>query len=660
MKSYMCVFLLAVSLSVRAQQRQTYETKFIRPLSEVLDGIQKRFKVRFKYEIDTVGKVLPYADFRIRPYSVEESLNNVLSPFDYKFIKQKGNLYKLKNYEYPRRTDADGVKMIAWLNTLYHDKASFEARTDTLRKEVRERLGIDALLSKCVKSKFVYSKQRKYDGYAVRNFYLETLPGLYVCGSVYEPLNLKGKKALIMCPNGHFGGGRYRKDQQLRMGVLARAGAVCVDYDLFGWGESALQVGEAAHRSSAAHVIQAMNGELILNAMLSTRKDIDLNRVGVNGGSGGGTQTVLLSVLDKRYTASAPVVSLASHFDGGCPCESGMPIQLAGGGTCNAELAAAFAPKPMLVVSDGGDWTSTVPTLEYPYLQRIYGFYNATDKITNVHLPAEKHDFGPNKRKAVYDFFTSVFQLNKAKMDESKITVEPETAMYAFGEKGGSMPANAIRSFADVASFFGKNAYAELTADNQIEKKARKWAETLNLTDKEKENFVVTTIYNHLHQVYDWHNSHPYTSVPEGMNPLTGNPLTQLDRQMIADSSMPKAVHERLMKGLRRVLTEEQVEKILDCYTVGKVAFTLKGYQAIVPDMTDVETEYVLTQLKLAREQAVDYKQMKQISAIFEIYKTKCEKYFNEHGRNWRQMFKAFVDKRNAEKAKAKAAVKGK
>ena len=115
------------------------------------------------------------------------------------------------------------------------------------------------------------------------------------------------------------------------MGTLARMGAVCVDYDLFGWGESALQVGSAAHRSSAAHTIQAMNGLLILDYMLASRKDIDTSRIGTNGGSGGGTHTVLLSVLDDRFTASAPVVSLASHFDGGCPCESGMPIQLSAG-----------------------------------------------------------------------------------------------------------------------------------------------------------------------------------------------------------------------------------------------------------------------------------------------------------------------------------------
>ncbi len=640
--------LLAASLSTQGQA-QTYETEFARPLNQVLTDIQHRFGIRLKYDIDTVGKVLPFADFRIRPYSVEESLTNVLAPFDYKFVKQKGNMYKLKVYEYPRRTDADGEKMLNYLNTLYSDKQSFELRSDSLRKEVRQRLGIDRLLSQCVNSKPILSIIRKFDGYTVQNFALETLPGLYVCGSIYTPKS-KGKHALIICPNGHFGGGRYREDQQQRMGTLARMGAICVDYDLFGWGESILQVGSAAHRSSAAHVIQAMNGVLILDYMLSSRKDVDTQRIGANGGSGGGTHTILLSTIDDRFTASAPVVSLASHFDGGCPCESGMPIQLSAGGTCNAELAATFAPRPQLVVSDGGDWTASVPTLEFPYLKHIYGFFGAESSITNVHLPKEKHDFGPNKRNAVYDFFADVFKLDKTKLDETKVTIEPEEAMHSFGVKGELMPKDAIRSFDKVAAYFDQKAFATLKSDAELEKKAMDWVASLNLTDDKKAGFAATTIYNHLRQVRDWHNDHPYTTIPAGINPQTGKPLSDLDRQMIADSAMPKEVHARLMKELHRVLTEEQIELILDRYTVGKVAFTMKGYQAIVPNMTEEETAFVLEQLKLAREQAIDYKSMKQISAIFEIYKTKCEQYFNQHGRNWHQMFKDYVNKRKAEK----------
>ena len=174
--------------------------------------------------------------------------------------------------------------------------------------------------------------------------------------------------------------------------------------------------------------MQAYNGLRILDLLMS-RKDIDPTRVGVNGGSGGGTQTVLLTLLDDRFTASCPVVSMSSWFDGGCPCESGMPIQLAGGGTCNAELAATFAPKPMHVVSDGGDWTSTTPTLEYPYLQRIYGFYGAKGQVSNTHLPDERHDFGPNKRQAVYQFFIDTFGLDASKLDESKVTIEDENTL---------------------------------------------------------------------------------------------------------------------------------------------------------------------------------------------------------------------------------------
>ena len=177
MKRILFSLLLAASLSAEAQT-QTYETEFARPLNEVLADIQNRFGIRLKYDIDTVGKILPYADFRIRPYSVEESLTNVLSPFDYKFVRQSGNLYKLKAYEYPRRTDADGEKMLAYLNTLYADKQAFELRADSLRKEVRQRLGIDALLAQCVNSTPILSKIRKFDGYTVQNFALETLPGL--------------------------------------------------------------------------------------------------------------------------------------------------------------------------------------------------------------------------------------------------------------------------------------------------------------------------------------------------------------------------------------------------------------------------------------------------------------------------------------------------
>jgi Protein of unknown function (DUF3826) len=190
--------------------------------------------------------------------------------------------------------------------------------------------------------------------------------------------------------------------------------------------------------------------------------------------------------------------------------------------------------------------------------------------------------------------------------------------------------------------------------DTALQNKADSWVASLQLSDAAKAQKVKDALLTHLTAVRDWHNSHSFTLVPEGINPATGNKLSEMDRQIIICSTQPKSVHENLMNVLKTELDSVQIETILDKYTIGKVDFTLKGYKAIVPDLTAKEETEILKNLKQAREQAIDYKNMKEISAIFEIYKTKSEQYLNNNGRNWRQLFKAYVDKVKAEKEAAK------
>lgn len=190
--------------------------------------------------------------------------------------------------------------------------------------------------------------------------------------------------------------------------------------------------------------------------------------------------------------------------------------------------------------------------------------------------------------------------------------------------------------------------------DTALERKASDWAAALQLADAAKAQRVQQAIAAHLTAVKDWHNSHSFTLVPEGINPATGNKLSEMDRQIIVCSSKPKSIHENLMNVLKAELDSVQTEIILDKYTIGKVEFALKGYKAIVPDLTVKEETEILKNLKQAREQAIDYKNMREISAIFEIYKTKCEQYLNSNGRNWRQLYKAYTDKVKAEKEAAK------
>ena len=427
MKRLLFCLMMMVGMLLEAPA-QTYETQYRRPVNDVMQDVAKRFGVKFRFDsdVDTAGVMLTYADFRIRPYSLEQTLDNICKHLGWNWWKQNGNLYRIKLYEYPRRHVDEGRQMLDYLATKYHNAQEWEVRRAILKKEVRERLEIDAFLDSCVKdAKPILSKVRKHDGYTTQNICIELTPGQHLFGTIYASQK-KGLKPLIICPDGHWPS-RYRDDEQQRLATLARMGAVCVDFDLYGYGQSAAEVGD--HRTARAHIFQAACGLKLLDYMLSNRKDIDPKRVAANGGSGGGTHTVLLALLDNRITASAPVVHVASHFDGGCPCESGMPVQLAGGGTCEAELAAIIAPRPLLLVSDGGDWTSSNPELEYPFIQRIFGFYDAKDQVRNIHLPDERHDFGPNKRQAVYDFFADIFALDKSMIDESKVTIEPEEIM---------------------------------------------------------------------------------------------------------------------------------------------------------------------------------------------------------------------------------------
>lgn len=454
------LFLVAAGLSSTLMaQTQNSDSLYRQPLKTVLSEIEGRFKVKIKYSENQVSnRWVNYALWRFRP-DVDETLANVLAPLDMKVNKEKEGLYKLKEYEYYRWNAAEGQAVLDHLATLYQDKASWEKRRALIRPLLYQAQQLSPLPAKPL-SKPIITPKRAMDGYTVENIAIEILPGLYINGSLYKPSKIRGRIPVMLSPDGHWGQQRYRADCQLRCATMARMGVMAFSYDLFAWGESLLQFKSEDHRRSLAQTIQTLGGIRILDYLLSL-KETDPNRVGISGGSGGGSHTVLMAAMDERIKLSAPVVSLSSSFYGGCPCESGMPIHLCAGGTNNVELAAMAAPNPQLVVSDGKDWTVTVPEHDMPFLQTIYGYYNQQGRVQNVHLPEEGHDFGYSKRKALYDFLTENFKLDASavkdkagKYDESKCTIEKEPAMYVFGEKGELLPANAIKGFDQLEQVF--------------------------------------------------------------------------------------------------------------------------------------------------------------------------------------------------------------
>lgn len=435
--------------ALSAAVQHTADDQFRKPLVEVLNDIQSRFKVAIRYPAELVkDKQVNYAQWRYTPV-LEQTLTNVLSSQDISFTKEAEGKYKLQAYQYHLKTPSEGLAQLKSIAAGYNNKASWEKRKDSLLSCMIATLGLDKLPQKAA-GKPIMTKNRTHDGYTVQDFALETLPGVFINGSIYMPLHTKGKIPVVFHPDGHFQRGRYRDDCQYRAASLARMGVMSVSYDLFGWeGESVLQVDAASHRKSLVNTLQIYNTQRLMDHVLSMPM-VDANRVGITGASGGGSQTMLTAAIDPRITISIPVVMMSSYHSGGCPCESGMGIHLCGGGTNNVEIAAMAAPRPQLVISDGKDWTKDVPELEFPFLKRVYDFYPGA-MVQNHHLAMEGHDYGPSKRQAMYAFVAKHFDLNtdalkdkEGKIMEQAVVIEKDEVMKAFGADGKQIPVHAL------------------------------------------------------------------------------------------------------------------------------------------------------------------------------------------------------------------------
>jgi dienelactone hydrolase len=455
MRKNLLILLFTIGL-IPGAFAQLPQDVYKKPLKEVLSDIEKRHGIKIGYSENLVkGVNVLYPTWRYR-IDTEETLTNIFLPLNMIFTKTGDKEYQISEYAYHVRPVEEGKKHLDLLLSIYKDLPAWESRKNELKKCFLEQMNLSPFPKKTPLNP-IYTPKRKMNGYTVENVAIEAIPGVYLCGSLYRPAKGKGPFPAILSPHGHFNTadtneyGRYRTDQQYRCAMLAKMGAVVFSYEMFAWGESRLQVNSEIHETGLALTMQTINSVRVID-FLTSLPYVDLKRIGVTGESGGGTQTFLLTALDDRVSVSVPVVMVSSYFYGGCPCESGLPIHsCSDAGTNNAEIAAMASPRPMLVISDGDDWTEHVPEIEFPYLQKVYELYGRKENVENVHLATEGHDYGVSKRMAMYDFMARHLGLNinavkdkTGKIDESKVSIENYEALLVFG-KEGKLPANAVK-----------------------------------------------------------------------------------------------------------------------------------------------------------------------------------------------------------------------
>lgn len=341
------------------------------------------------------------------------------------------------------QTEQEAIEQLKRMGASYGNLEQWNNRAAKIRKQILRGANLYPLPTRTALNAVVHNK-RIYEGYSVESTAFEARPGFFVYGNLYRPTGAKGPHPAILCPHGHARGpegGRYRPDQQHRSATLARLGAVVFSYDMIGFGDSLHQGWN--HNHPQALTLQTWSSIRAIDFVQSL-EDVDDERVGVTGCSGGGTQTFLLSALDERVRVSAPAVMVSAHFFGGCNCESGMPIhKTAELETNNAEIAALTAPRPQLLVSVGGDWTKNTPLVEYPYIRRVYDLFGKKTLVENAHFPNQQHGYQFMKRQAMYPFMVKHLKLNSKDVfnqttelyDEGKTVLETPEQMRVFSNQ---------------------------------------------------------------------------------------------------------------------------------------------------------------------------------------------------------------------------------
>lgn len=350
---------------------------------------------------------------------------------------QDNNLRQGHYYE-----EAEGAEILKNTKQKIKTQQDWEHYAEVIRRGILSGAELDPMPDKTPLN-LIRKDLRKFGTYTVENIAFESRPGVLVTGSLYAPANIKGKIPGILSPHGHWSEpedyGRYREDSQRRAACLAMMGAYVFTYDMVGYGEMADYGWE--HRKPKTLKLQLWNSIRSVD-FLMTLANIDAKRIGVTGASGGGTQSFLLAAVDDRIAVSVPTVMVSAHFFGGCIGESGMPIHKSDHHqTNNVEIASCFAPKPQLIISDGDDWTKNNPEVEYPFMQHIYSLYGKKQNIQNVHLPNEVHDYGINKRLAMYPFMAKHLKLNlktiqneQGNITEENVVIEDYEKFKMFGE----------------------------------------------------------------------------------------------------------------------------------------------------------------------------------------------------------------------------------
>ncbi len=331
-------------------------------------------------------------------------------------------------------------------------RESWEKVRDVRRREMRDMLGLDPWPARTPLNLRITGRIDKPD-YTIEKIAFESLPKVYVTGNLYLPKKRDGRLPTIIYVCGHSLSPHGAKAMYQRHGItFARNGYACFILD-------PIQIAEtfALHHG-------VMNQEMydwyargytpagveVWNAIraadyLETRPEVDRNKLGITGRSGGAAMSWFAGAVDERFKVVVPVMGISTYAANvaantqrhHCDCMFAINTYLHD----MMAQGALMAPRPLLMAHGKKDVLFPVPGYE-EFEQRVgslYAAYGQRDRFRNLVVDTAHADSNLLRGEAVkwFDRWLKDIPPREPVLD---YTDEPAASLAVFG---GNPPADA-------------------------------------------------------------------------------------------------------------------------------------------------------------------------------------------------------------------------
>ena len=290
------------------------------------------------------------------------------------------------------------------------------------------------------------TNEKTVNDITIRNVIYESRPNYPVTGLLYLPQNAnKCPAALVLC--GHAEEGKAAISYQTVCINLAAQGFVVLVIDPVNQGErhQLLEVKNVPTYCTIAHNMQGKQLHLSDDFLgtwrawdairgidyLLTLPEVDPDRIGITGNSGGGTMTTFVNALEARTCVAAPscyITTWKREVENELPADiEQMPPAALKYGLDMADFIIAQAPRPTLILGQKNDFFDPRGTVEaYEDVKHIYSLLGKEENI-RLFIGPDSHGYHQANRTAMYNFFNEViFDKKDIVEDESLQLLTPE------------------------------------------------------------------------------------------------------------------------------------------------------------------------------------------------------------------------------------------